>query len=201
MSLWTSAGRCASWTDASFFVRAISGKKIQPSFLQYVRPDDEIAAIFGEAVLAEARINPDGTLDFTRWARPQNDGPALQVLTLTRWRHTEPNLDERLQAAMLELVVSDLDFIRSRAKEPSFDIWEEESGYHYYTQLVQAEALVCGARWLAEMGDGIRAHNCRSVAGELDASLGVYWSVADTYCRSRIGVIGGGPQARLWTLR
>ncbi len=167
-------------------------KKVQPSFLQYVRPDEEIAAIFGDAVLAEARINPDGTLDFTRWARPQNDGPALQVLALTRWRDAEPNLDETLQAAMLELVIGNLDFILSRAREPSFDIWEEESGYHYYTRLVQAEALACGAKWLAEMGDGTRARNCRSVAGELDASLDAYWSVADTYCRSRIGVIGGG---------
>ena len=45
-------------------------KKIQPSFLQYVRSDHEIAAISGDAVLGEARINPNGTLDFTRWARP-----------------------------------------------------------------------------------------------------------------------------------
>ena len=58
--------------------------KIQPSFLQYVRPDAEIAAVEGDSVLAEARVNPDGTLDFTRWARPQNDGPALEVLALTR---------------------------------------------------------------------------------------------------------------------
>ncbi len=196
MSLWTSTGRCASWTDASFFVRGHFRKKVQPSFLQYVRPDDEIAAVFGEAVLAEARISPDGTLDITRWARPQNDGPALQVLALTRWQDAEPNLDEKLRAGMLELIVGDLDFIQSRAKEPSFDIWEEESGYHYYTQLLQAEALVCGAKWLAEMGDGTRARNCRSVAGELDASLGAYWSVADTYCRSRIGVIGRGAPSK-----
>ena len=46
---------------------------------------------------------------------------------------------------MLELVIGDLDFIRSRASERSFDIWEEECGYHYYTQLVQAEALARGA--------------------------------------------------------
>ena len=65
-------------------------KEVQPSFLQYVRPDDEMAAVFGGAVLGEARVNPDGTLDFTRWARPQNDGPALQVLTLTRWRNAQP---------------------------------------------------------------------------------------------------------------
>ncbi len=173
------------------------GKKIQPSFLQYVRPDEEIATIFGDAVLAEARINPDGTLDFTRWARPQNDGPALQVLAVTRWRDAEPNPDDRLQAAMLELVVGDLDFIRSHATERSFDIWEEESGYHYYTQLVQAEALACGAEWLAKMGDETRARNYRSVAGELDASLGAYWSGRDGHYRSRTGVIGGAPSKAL----
>jgi glucoamylase len=169
-------------------------KKVQPSFLQYVRPDDEIAAIVGDAVLADARINPDGTLDFTRWARPQNDGPALQVLAFTRWR--DARLDEHLRASMLELMISDLDFIRSHATERSFDIWEEESGYHYYTQLVQAEALACGAEWLAKMGDGTRARNCRSVAGELDARLDAYWSGKDGYYRSRTGVIGGGAPSK-----
>ena len=68
---------------------------------------------------------------------------------------------------MLELVIGDLDFIRSRAAEPSFDIWEEESGYHYYTQLVQAEALACGAEWLEEIGDAAQAGACRSVAEAL----------------------------------
>ena len=58
---------------------------------------------------------------------------------------------------MLELVIDDLDFIRSRAKARSFDIWEEEFGYHYYTQLVQAEALARGAEWLAEAGDAALA--------------------------------------------
>ena len=118
-----------------------------------MRPDAEIAAVFGDSVLAEARINPDGTLDFTRWARPQNDGPALEVLALTRWRDAQPDLDDALQAAMLELVSGDLDFIRARVSERCFDIWEEESGYHYYTQLAQAEALARGAEWLEEAGD------------------------------------------------
>lgn len=166
--------------------------KIEPSFLQYVRPDAEIAAVFGDAVLAEARVNPDGTLDFTRWARPQTDGPALRTLALWRWRDARPDLHETLRATMLELVVGDLDFIRSRARERSFDIWEEESGYHYYTRLVQAEALVCGAEWLAEAGDGARARACRFVAGELVSNLDAYWC-PDGYYRSRTGVAGGAP--------
>ncbi len=172
-------------------------EKVQPSFLQYVRPDEEIAAVIGDAVLAEARVNPDGTLDFTRWARPQTDGPALQVLALTRWRDAQPNLDETLRAAMLELVVGDLDFIRSHASERSFDIWEEENGDHYYTQVVQAEALARGAEWLEEMGDVAGARSCRSGADELARNLDAYWSAADGYYRSRTGIAGGIPEKAL----
>jgi glucoamylase len=166
-------------------------KEVQPSFLQYVRPDDELAAVFGGAALGEARVNPDGTLDFTRWARPQNDGPALQVLTLTRWRDARTDLDDALQAAMLDLVIGDLDFIRAHATERSFDIWEEEAGYHYYTQLVQAEALACGAKWLEETGDAACAGRCRSAADELGPSLDAHWSAGDGCYRSSTGIVGG----------
>jgi glucoamylase len=166
-------------------------EKVQPSFLQYVRPDDEIAAVFGSRVLAEARVNPDGTLDFTRWARPQNDAPALEVLALSQWRNAGLDLDETLRAAMLKLVIGDLDFIRARLSERSFDIWEEESGYHYYTRLVQAEALVRGVAWLEEAGDAARGHACRSAANELAPSLDTFWSASEGHYCSRTGVAGG----------
>jgi glucoamylase len=169
--------------------------KVQPSFLQYMRSNDEIEAVLGGAVLGEARVNPDGTLDFTRWARPQNDGPALQVLTLTRWRNARTDLDEHLRAVMLELVIDDLNFIRSRATERSFDIWEEEFGYHYYTQLVQAEALARGAEWLAESGDYVRASDCRSAADALAPSLDAYWNAGDGYYRSRTGAVSSTEKA------
>lgn len=172
--------------------------KVQPPFLQYARPKEEIASVFGEAALAEARVNPDGTLDFTRWARPQNDGAALEVLALARWRTAKPGLEATLETAMLELAASDLDFIRMRARERSFDIWEEERGYHYFTQLVQAEALTQGADWLEGTGDAARARACRSVAAELAPSLDAYWSPADGFYRSHMGAIGGGsPQKAL----
>ena len=203
----TTVDRLREFVEFSRALRELDGReflrqepfreRIEPSFLQYVRPDDEIAAVFGDAVLAEARVNPDGTLDFTRWARPQNDGPALQVLTLTRWRDARTDLDDALQAAMLDLVIGDLDFIRSRASEYSFDIWEEESGYHYYTQLVQTEAFACGAKWLEETGDAAHAGRCRSAADELAPSLDAYWSAEDGYYRSRTGVVGGMPEKTL----
>jgi glucoamylase len=172
-------------------------KKVQPSFLQYVRPDEEIASVFGDSVLAEARVNPDSTLDFTSWARPQNDGPALEALALLRWRDALPDLDEDFQAAFLELVIGDLEFIRARVSERCFDVWEEESGYHYYTQLAQAEGLVRGAAWLEESGDTARGHACRSAADELTPSLDSFWSARDGYYCSRTGVARGVPEKAL----
>jgi glucoamylase len=196
----TAVDRLREFVEFSRSVRGLDGREllrqgrfreeIQPSFLQYVRPDAEIAAVFADAALAEARVNPDGTLDFTRWARPQSDGPALRILALTRWRDAQLGLDEALRAAMQELVVGDLNFIMSHASERSFDIWEEESGYHYYTQLVQAEALARGAEWLEETGDAARARSCRSATAELALSLDAHWSAADGYYRSRTAVIG-----------
>jgi glucoamylase len=204
----TAVERLREFVDFSRSIRRLDGRsllrdgrirdKVRPSFLQYVRPDEEIAAVFGEAAQAEARVNPDGTLDFTRWARPQNDGPALEVLALARWRAAKPGLPAALQAALLELAASDLDFIRTQAREPSFDVWEEECGYHYFTRLVQAEALARGAKWLEEAGDAARAGACRAVADELAPNLVAYWSGADGFYRSRTGVIGGGsPQKTL----
>jgi glucoamylase len=180
-----------------FALRERFREKVQPSFLQYVRSDDEINAVFGDAVLADARVNPDGTLDFTRWARPQNDGPALQVLTLTRWRDARTDLDDALQVAMLDLVIGDLDFVRAHATEHSFDIWEEEAGYHYYAQLAQAEALARGAEWLEESGDAKRARDFRSIGDALALNLDAYWSAEDGYYRSRTGVLGGAPEKTL----
>ena len=47
---------------------------VQPDFATFIRTDADLSAIHGELVSAEARVNPDGTLDISNWARPQHDG-------------------------------------------------------------------------------------------------------------------------------
>ena len=173
----TALVRFREFVEFSLALRALNGpeflrrsdfrRKAQPSFVQYLRPDAEIAAISGEAALGETRVNPDGTLDFTRWPRPQLDGPALRTLVLLRWLRERPDLDATLIAAAQELLAGDLAFALTHAQDTSFDIWEEERGYHYYTQLVQAEALAQGADWLAASGHEARAGDCRIAAREL----------------------------------
>jgi glucoamylase len=193
--------RLQEFVEFSLSLRALDGRaflrqgdfrrRVQPAFLQYVRPDAEIAAAFGEAALAEARVNPDGALDFIRWARPQADGPALRILALLRWRRQWPDLDAAVGAGVRELVAGDLAFTLSHADKPSFDIWEEESGRHYYTQLVQAEALAQGAEWLREIGQDEKARACAAVAGELALRLDALWSDAAGFYRSRADTAAG----------
>ena len=44
--------------------------------------------VSGDAVYADTRVNPDGTLDISRWTRPQHDGPPLRALAVLRWLRT-----------------------------------------------------------------------------------------------------------------
>jgi glucoamylase len=124
---------------------------VQPDYLQFLRSDEELRALKGRAVLADTRVNADGSLDFIRWSRPQTDGPALRALALLRWWHELAQLqdDPALRDALTELLDADLTFTRAHIHRPSSDVWEERVGHHYYTQLLQTEALSRGARWRA----------------------------------------------------
>src|SRR6516164_5584600 len=99
--------------DGREFLRANDFRaRVQPAFLQYLRSDSEIAALSGKALLADTRVNADGTLDFIRWSRPQTDGPAMRCLALLRWWRQFPELQEELtlRTQMSELIAADLDF-------------------------------------------------------------------------------------------
>lgn len=170
-----------------FLQRSNFRAKVQPDFLQYLRPDPEIAALSGEAVLADVRVNADGTPDFIRWSRPQTDGPALRCLALLRWWQQFPDLrqDLALRGALSDVISTDLAFALAHVPEPCGDVWEEESGYHYYTQLLQAEALSGGAAWLEASGEHASARAGRIAAEQALAFLDGFWSADGGFYRSR----------------
>jgi glucoamylase len=164
----------AYWRDA-----------IAPGYRLYVRTDEDLAAVHGEAVTGETRVNPDGTLDLSRWPRPQNDGASMRALTLLRWRqsaHFEPDLDGLVDA----LLRADLEFTRRHWREACFDIWEEEKGLHYYTLRVAAAALEGGAGWFDLQGEGAAALACRADAAEILRLLDGYWREDLQFYRSRM---------------
>jgi glucoamylase len=172
-------------------------RPVDPAFQQYVRPRGELRAVFGDAVLGETRFNPDGTLDITKWARPQHDGPALRALAVMRLLRRGVVGDEAAKALARQLLETDLAFIHRHWREPSFDIWEEELGHHYYTRLVQRAALADGADWLDECGDADRAEACRAASREIAERLDDHWSPGKGFYLSRLGVAAGSSAKEL----
>lgn len=101
------------------------------------------------------------------WGRPQNDGPALRAIAMTRISEilgTEkakkvsnheavlPADQTALDHALKDLR-EDLGFVQYRWRDPSFDIWEEVLGDHFFTRVVQSEALQRGAAFLRTHND------------------------------------------------
>ncbi|MGB6324785.1 MAG: glycoside hydrolase family 15 protein [Methylocella sp.] len=180
--------------DGADFLRLADDfrKNIEPFFLQYVRDDSDLRKITGDRVLGEPRFNPDGTLDISKWSRPQHDGPALRALALMRFWPLE-GLDGQARASTRALILTDLGFIVRHWREPCFDIWEEELGHHYYTRLMHHAALADGARWLEETGtdDTARTPACLAAAQAIAQSLDEYWCPAKGFYTSRRGVANG----------
>ena len=150
-----------------------------PEFEKFLRKD--LPRIHGDAVAADTRVNPDGTLDISDWARPQHDGPALRALTLMRWVDHVP---AGVVGPLFALLRGDLAFVLHHARRPCFDIWEEELGLHYFTLRVSAAALTEGAAWLAACGATQEAERCRAEADSVMQQLDGFWR-ADGYVGSR----------------
>ncbi|HEY2590372.1 MAG TPA: glycoside hydrolase family 15 protein [Steroidobacteraceae bacterium] len=176
---------------------------VKHDFQRFLRADEDLANAYGAAISAETRVNADGTLDISRWARPQHDGPALRALAVLRWLQRESQgraealesrnavaLEPVIEAAAAELLQADLAFTRARAREPCFDIWEEELGLHYYALCVAAAALEAGAAWHAVHSTVREADDCRADAAAIRERLDRFWSPEDDFYRSRVLATG-----------
>jgi glucoamylase len=142
--------------------------RVQPDFVKFLRQDADLAQAHGERIRGETRLNADGSLDISSWPRPQHDGIATRALTLTRWLKL-PALEPALREAAARLLKADLHYTRRHWPEPSYDIWEEDLGLHYYTLCAAAAAL----------GEDPA---CASIFRMLDG----FWDGSCGYYRSRV---------------
>src|SRR5690348_13902713 len=171
------------FVDFSLGLSRLDGRRMPPDWRAATAPDFErflrkdIARAHGDAIAAETRVNPDGTLDITDWPRPQHDGPALRALALLHWGPVrEPEIS---------LLKQDLAFVSAYASRSCFDIWEEEIGLHYYTVSVSEAALAAGAAWFKSSDPEFSA-DCAKQADALAGLRQSFWSQEEGYIRSRI---------------
>lgn len=159
------------------------GETSRPELARYLRSEHELRAITGERVLAEARVNPDGSLDILKWARPQYDGSALRALTLLR----RMSLFEQGDAqAARDLLRADLEFVLGHIDDPCYDVWEHRFGHHYHTRVVGLAALTRGAVWARELGLEEEAARYEEASLRLRRQLDFHWRAEDGYYLSAI---------------
>lgn len=183
--------------DGQRFIAASDFRvRTAPGMRQYLRPNDELAAVQGGSVPGDVRYNADGTIDFIRWNRPQHDGPALRALVAMRFEEDGIHLSGEMKAHLSELIHFDLSYTSKNVGHPCYDIWEEEFAQHYYTVLMQTVAMERGAARAkrdGKAGDaaffGCKAKDLRRVLDNFGSpGLGIY--------RSRMpGVTGESPKA------
>jgi glucoamylase len=195
----------ADFVQFSLSLQALDGRalvadqgwraRVLPDFVQYLR-GEELAAVRGESVYADVRVNPDGTLDISRWTRPQHDGAPLRALTVRRWLRTLRDRHATAHAEAERLLRMDLALTVAHWREPSLDIWEEELGHHYFTLRVSAAALEEGAEWLQGDGSGAEAAVLSDEARAIRARLDGYWDERSGHYSSRV-LAGGASSAKL----
>jgi glucoamylase len=139
------------------------------------------------AGMGEPKFNVDGSAFMGSWCRPQNDGPALRALTLTHFANLlldagdggfvhSDLYDGNIPTSTV--IKADLEFVAHHWRETSCDIWEEVSGDHFYTKLVQRRAMIEGAALANRLGDPGAATFYLGEAGELNAKILEHWDSA-----------------------
>jgi glucoamylase len=110
--------------------------------LQYVNFEFEIQNIETIAGLGEPKYNVDGSSFNEEWGRPQNDGPALRgIIMIKIARLLQKKFSSITKKIINTIIENDLKYIIDNIDKPSFDLWEEIYGYHFYTRLVQAKFI------------------------------------------------------------
>lgn len=150
--------------------------------------------------LGEPKFNVDGSAFNEPWGRPQNDGPALRAISLirlaliliedgqidlVRQRFYNPKL------ANGTVIKRDLEFISHHWRDPSFDLWEEVKGDHFYTRMVQRRALVEGAKLAAVLGDQGAAQWYSNQVKELEREILGFWNPSLNYFVTTKNRVGG----------
>lgn len=151
--------------------------------------------------LGEPKYFIDGSGYTGGWGRPQNDGPALRAIAMIKFARlllAEGNQDyvlKKLYHGVLpadSVIKKDLEYTAHHWREPSFDLWEEEMGMHFYTLLSQHTALQEGAKLARELGDGAAADFYQMESSKIGSMIKKDFQDSQVGLKTTIGLVNGG---------
>jgi glucoamylase len=138
--------------------------------------------------LGEPKFYPDGSAYNGDWGRPQNDGPALEAITLTRFAQIllregkSKELIQQLYDSKLpthSIIKTNLEYVGREWSADSFDLWEEvDAQRHFYTQMAQRRALADGAELAATLEDRAASEWYLMKVQHLNEEISRHWDPA-----------------------
>jgi glucoamylase len=142
--------------------------------------------------LGEPKFNVDGSVFTGPWGRPQNDGPAIRAISFMNFfniisRENGSNKNDILKNlydpnfAHPSLIKTDLEYIAHHWSEPSFDLWEEAFGNHFFTLVVTRKALRLGAILAQNLGDTGAAAFYQQESLKVVQALQAFWNPNGNY--------------------
>jgi glucoamylase len=155
-----------------------------------------------KAGLGEPKFHVNGTAFTEDWGRPQNDGPALEAITLARFadhlleRGKSEFVLKRLYTPELpanSIIKADLEYVSHHWRDQSVDYWEEVTADHFATRMVQRRALLDGAELADRLNEPKAAAPYREQAAFIGAELQRHWDREAGYIKTSINYVSGHP--------
>lgn len=175
-------------------------QKLRHKIFDYVEFSTLIQSTIKRGELGEPKFYIDGQVYAEPWGRPQNDGPALRAISLTSWANiliAEGNETYVLQKLYnnnmpaTSPIKKDLEYISHHWKDPSYDLWEEVKGEHFYTLMVIRKALIQGSYLARHFKDTAAADWYYSQAQQIELELQHFWDAGRGYIKATINQVDG----------
>ena len=149
--------------------------------------------------LGEPKFLVGGSPFSLPWGRPQNDGPALRALVNINFANSlDRDQFEKLRHVLYDsklptksIIKSDLEYVSHSFQSPSFDLWEESFGTHYFTRVAQWLALRHGADLASRLDDPGAAEFYSHQALVIEKQFDLHWDAKAGYIRETIDIQGG----------
>lgn len=143
--------------------------------------------------LGEPKFNKDGSSFKGTWGRPQNDGPAERAITFlliaNRWLDNGYKDTPWIHDTLVPAIIRDLDYISKVWYQPSFDLWEEVLGTHFFTLMVMRKALLDGIDFFKLSNRNVEEYKLASHL--IGKRIETFWSEQHNYIMATQNVQNG----------
>jgi glucoamylase len=155
--------------------------------------------------LADAKVEMDGTQYKGGWCNPQNDGPALRAMLLTRFAQRYEVLhpgDAYIQSlynsdasdgAGMNVIKRDLEYLYHNYDIANCEPWEERKGQHFYNRLMARRAFITGAAYARNHGDPGAADAYLAKANEVTSRINAqHWNAGGRFIITSVNTPASG---------